>query len=145
MSRALIVYESQNGTTETLAKAIREGLEQAGVKTDLKKSEEVAIAELVQYQALIVGAPTYHKEILPTIEPFLAELETVALKGQIGAYFGAYGWSGESHAVLKAALASAGLDVVDPGVKLGGASGADGLNQHREYAKLIAAKMNAAG
>ena len=42
LKSALIVYWSNTGNTEKVAYAIKEGLEDAGLKVDLKKPQEAA-------------------------------------------------------------------------------------------------------
>ena len=46
MSKAFIIYETRKGSTELLAEAIQEGMEQAGVEVKLKRISEADVAEL---------------------------------------------------------------------------------------------------
>ena len=47
MPKALIVYHTQTGNTEKLAKAVKEGLEAGGVEVALKKASEAGLDDLL--------------------------------------------------------------------------------------------------
>jgi len=97
MPRILIVYYSHTGNTEKMAEAIAEGAGKVhGVEVELKRYETPQ--RLVDFDAIIVGAPTYHHTMTNNIRKFLEEVafHDVNLKGKIGAAFGSYGWTGEA-------------------------------------------------
>ena len=54
--------------------------------------------ELSSFDAIIVGAPTYHHEMPMDFKNLFEEaaVQGISLKGKIGAAFGSYGWSGEA-------------------------------------------------
>ncbi len=97
MPKILIVYYSHTGNTEKMAKAIAEG---AGtvqeVEVELKRYESPW--SLVNFDAVLVGAPTYHHNMTSNTKNFLEQVafHKVNLKDKIGAAFGSYGWSGEA-------------------------------------------------
>ena len=97
MPKILIVYYSHTGNTEKMAEAIAEGARTVhGVEVELKRYE--APQRLVDFDAIIVGAPTYHHTMTNNIRKLLEEVafHDVNLRGKIGAAFGSYGWSGEA-------------------------------------------------
>jgi flavodoxin I len=96
MVNAIIIYETRKGVTKLIAEAIQEGMEQSGVEVLLKRISEVDLVELADYGGVILGSPTYHKDMVQTMKTFLFKLEQSNLKGKVGASFGAYGWSGEA-------------------------------------------------
>ena len=57
MKSALIVYCSNTGNTEKVANAIKEGLEHARFKVDLKKSQAGEI-DIFSYDLVCVGSPS---------------------------------------------------------------------------------------
>jgi flavorubredoxin len=97
MPKVLVFYYSQTGNTEKMAKAVIEGAQSIGnVEVDLRFN--VDPEELSQYDAIIIGVPTYHHSAPLGITRVLEEaaVKRVDLKGKIGATFGSYGWSGEA-------------------------------------------------
>jgi flavodoxin len=50
MKTALIIYWSETGNTEKVANAIKQGLEEAEIRVNIKKTEE---AEALDYLTLI--------------------------------------------------------------------------------------------
>ncbi len=55
MTRILIAYSTNSGSTADVARAVAEELEKAGVQADVRRLEEVT--DLEPYQAVVVGAP----------------------------------------------------------------------------------------
>jgi flavodoxin len=72
MPKAIIIYETRKGSTEALAEAVREGMERAGVEVQLKRISEVDLAELGDYSCVVLGSPTYHKDMIQTMKNFLS-------------------------------------------------------------------------
>jgi NAD(P)H dehydrogenase (quinone) len=69
MSKILIVYYSHTGNTEKMAKAIAEGARTVqGVEVDLKRYE--APQRLIDFDAVLIGAPTYHHTMTNNIKNF---------------------------------------------------------------------------
>jgi flavorubredoxin len=97
MPKILIFYYSRTGNTEKMAKAIAEGARSAAnVEVDL--DYHVEADELANFDAVLVGAPTYHHEMPMDVKKLFEEaaVKGVSLKGKAGAAFGSYGWSGEA-------------------------------------------------
>jgi flavodoxin len=58
LKSALIIYFSNTGNTEKVAYAIKEGLETAGLKVDLKKTQEASEVDFFDYDLVCVGSPS---------------------------------------------------------------------------------------
>lgn len=89
MSKVLVIYYSQSGNTRKMAEAICEGLKAEAVEADLKMVTEIKPEELLAYDGLIIGSPTYYgsmafqiKELLDKTVKFHGKLD-----GKIGAAF----------------------------------------------------------
>jgi len=99
--KLLILYYSQTGNTEKMARAVAEGAKSvAGVSVELKyfaRPEDLAEAD-----AIILGTPTYHHDMGVDMKRLLEEvaIKGINLKGKVGAAFGSYGWSGEAPRML---------------------------------------------
>jgi flavorubredoxin len=144
MPKAIIIYETRKGSTEVLAEAIREGLEQSGVEVLLQRISEVDVAELADYACVVLGSPTYNKDMVQAMKTFLFKLEQSDLKGKVGASFGAYGWSGEAVEMISNTMQHIfGMDVLVPKDKLSGTANEFGRGQYREFGRKIAEKIKA--
>ena len=140
MPKAIIIYETRTGSTKSLAEAIREGMKLSGLETTLKTTNEVELLELANYEGVVLGAPTYHKDMIGTMKTFLFKLEQANLKGKIGAAFGAWGWSGEAVEMIGETMKHIyGMDVVEPRGRLMGKT--SGAGQYKEFGKKIAEKI----
>lgn len=60
MAKALVIYYSRSGNTKKMAQAIAEAINKEGLETALKDVKDVKVEELLDYQALVVGSPTYY-------------------------------------------------------------------------------------
>jgi NAD(P)H dehydrogenase (quinone) len=89
MAEALIVYYSRSGHTKKMAELIGEGMSKEGVKTVVKDVKDVAVEELLNYEALVFGSPTYYGTMAWEIKKLLDESIKLhgKLDGKIGAAF----------------------------------------------------------
>lgn len=93
----LVFYYSRGGNTEKMANAIAEGVKSiAG--TEITLEYHVDADDLVNFDAIIIGIPTYYHELPMDVKRLFEEAaqKGVSLKGKTGAAFGSYGWSGEA-------------------------------------------------
>lgn len=58
LKSALIISWSNTGNTQKVAFAIKEGLEEAGLKVDLKKPQEAAEVDFFGYDLVCIGSPS---------------------------------------------------------------------------------------
>jgi flavorubredoxin len=97
MLKVLIFYFSRTGNTEKMAKAVAEGARTVeGVETEIKY--QTTPEELAEFDAIIIGTPTYHHDMSADMKNLLEEtaVKNIRLEDKIGAAFGSYGWSGEA-------------------------------------------------
>ena len=111
MSRILVLYYSSYGHIETMAGAVAEGARAAGATVDVKRVPETlapelaaklhyktdqaapvaAVAELAQYDAIVVGTPTRYGRIASQMAAFLDQTGSLwagdALVGKVGGAF----------------------------------------------------------
>lgn len=80
-----------------MARAIAEGAQSSG-NIDVQVNYHIDTDELSSYDAIIIGAPTYHHDIPVDFKNLFEEAgaKGLSLKGKVGAVFGSYGWSGEA-------------------------------------------------
>ena len=60
MSKVLICYYSRSGNTKKMAYMIQKGIMDAGVDVDTKNVKEVKVDDLVKYDGIVIGSPTYY-------------------------------------------------------------------------------------
>ncbi|MFA6027867.1 MAG: flavodoxin family protein [Patescibacteria group bacterium] len=76
--KALIIYDSQFGNTEKIAKAIARGI---GENVEVKNVNDASINDIKGVELLIVGSPTHGGQATPAIQNFLKSLPDNLLKG----------------------------------------------------------------
>ncbi len=120
--KALVIYDTMWHSTEAMAHAIVEILNQQAVSAkpmhlrSWHRSD--IITEVLDAGAVIVGSPTLNNGLYPTMSDFLTYLKGLKPKNKIGAAFGSYGWSGESVKLLNTHLEEMKIEVIDPGVRV---------------------------
>lgn len=91
MIRILVGYYSRSGTTEKMAEKIVEGMENsdADVEIELKEIKDVDMDSIPEYNALILGSPTYYGLPAAEIKEFIDESITHHgdLDGMVGGAF----------------------------------------------------------
>lgn len=142
MEKAIVIYETTYGYTETMAKAIVAGLKEAGVEVELKRVLSAKVDELKDFDAVVLGCPTYHHDMISTVKTFLFAMKNAGLKGKVGAAFGAYGWSGESIEMMSDTMKHIfEMDVIEPGLKMKGTEVLTGEKECKEFGKKIAEQI----
>jgi len=89
MPKALVCYYSVTHNTEKMAVRIADVLRSEGLDTDLKKVEETAAGELMSYDCLVFGSPTYYGSMAWPLKKLLDESVEFhgRLRGKVGAAF----------------------------------------------------------
>ena len=142
MAKAIVIYETAYGYTETMAKAIEAGLEEVGVDVELKKVMSTEVEDLKDVDAVVLGCPTYHHDMITTMKTFLFKMKKADLKGKVGAAFGAYGWSGESIEMMSDTMKHIfEMDMIEPDLKMKGTEVVTGEEECKEFGKKIAGRI----
>jgi len=87
--KALIVYYSRTGTTKKMAELIAEEVRSAGLEVDLLSVSEVKPEQLLDYDGIIMGSPTYYGTLAAGLKELLDKSISIhgKLDGKIGAAF----------------------------------------------------------
>lgn len=93
MEKVSIVYWSQTGNTEAMAKMIAQGAEEAGAKAELIEVSSANVDELLALPGFAIGCPAMGAEELEDaeVEPFVASIEG-KVSGKSLLLFGSYDW-----------------------------------------------------
>lgn len=119
--KVVIVYDSQTGNTEKMAKAVAEGAGSV-VGVDIKKiGEPFPLTVLAEADGVIYGSPCIYANVTPGMRNLVENMECyikagkIDVKGHPAAVFGSYGWDGAwvMEGVFKLSLKSLGLKVQD--------------------------------
>jgi len=70
MAKLLIVYHSQSGNTEAMAKAVYEGALSSGATASLKKAAEATSNDLLDCDAVAFGTPNYFSYMAGLLKDF---------------------------------------------------------------------------
>ena len=89
MPKALVCYYSRTGNTKKMAARMAEVLAAEGLETDLKKVEETAPADLLGYDCIVLGSPTYYGTMAWEMKRLLDESVKFhgKLRGKVGGAF----------------------------------------------------------
>jgi len=141
--KVLIVYYSQTGNTEKMARAIEEGAKSVvGINVEVKYF--VKPEELEEADAIIFGIPTYYHDMSIDMKTLLevASKERINLKGKVGAAFGSYGWSGEAPNMLIEIMKNKfEMQVTEPPLLIKCTPDQTGLENSKEFGKKIAERL----
>ncbi len=146
--KVLIVYDTMWKSTEKMAKAMLEGISSEGVEVVLYRlpfsDEGDIIGELLETKGLLLGSATINTGILPTLAPFLREMEGLRPRNKLAAAFGSYGWGGGATATIEKSLKAAGMELAAPAITVKWVPDKDELQKCYEYGREFAKKIKAA-
>lgn len=89
MARILVAYHSESGHTARMAELVAQGVAEAGAEADLKKVRDVPVADLVDYEGIILGSPTYYGLMSAPVKKLLDDSVKFhkKLTGKVGGAF----------------------------------------------------------
>jgi len=138
-----VLYYSRTGNTEKMAKAVAEGAKSVqGIETE--SNYHVEPEALGNFDAIIVGTPTYHHDTTVDMKQLFEEAasKNVVLKGKIAAAFGSYGWSGEApKLVLEIMKNRFEMQATEPPLLIRYTPDQAGLERCRDLGKKIAERL----
>ena len=114
--RIVIAWDTMYQSTSKLARAIAEGINDEGVEPLLRlipqSDRSDIMAELLEAKGILVGSPTLHNDILPTIASLLSDFEVLKPVGKKCAAFGSYGWGGGSVKRIQESMDKGKMEIV---------------------------------
>lgn len=89
MPKILVVYYSRSGNTKKMADLVAEGIKKEGVKVIVKDVEDVKVDELLEYDGVIIGSPTYYGTMAAEIKKLFDDSVKFHAKfdGKVGGAF----------------------------------------------------------
>ncbi len=90
MSTILIVYDSEKGNTEKMARAVAEGAEKVEeAKVIVKRVDQTSLDDLLGADGIIIGSPTYFGLMSNKLKALIDKSDDIygKLEGKVGAAF----------------------------------------------------------
>jgi NAD(P)H dehydrogenase (quinone) len=91
----LILYYSGNGNTQRMAKGIAEGIRSSSTNVNVENVEKFDTALLPNYDAIVVGSPTYFSnmawQVKKMIDESIVHYRHEKLKGKVAGVFSSAG------------------------------------------------------
>ena len=143
MAKALIVYATRTGETEKIANLIAEGIRFSGHEAEIKKVTDVKKEDdLKGFDAVVLGSPTYHGEMVQGMKTLLFMAEKAELNGKVGGAFGAFGWSGEAPDRIFDTMKNIyQMNMVSAPLRLKSSGLGGGMKMAQDYGREVAEKM----
>lgn len=106
--RVVVAYETMWGSTEQMARAVMEGVIEAGVEAKLilvpTSDRTELVRDIVESHGLALGCSTINMRVLPAMASVLEELRGLRPGGKLGFAFGSHGWGGGATKILEETL-----------------------------------------
>ncbi|MEM3050328.1 MAG: NAD(P)H-dependent oxidoreductase [Thermoplasmata archaeon] len=71
MPKVLICYYSRSGNTKRMAYLIQKGVMDAGVDVETRDVRKVKVDELLKYDGIVIGSPTYYGHMAAPVKDLL--------------------------------------------------------------------------
>jgi NAD(P)H dehydrogenase (quinone) len=87
MAKGIVIYYSRSGNTKEMAEIIAAAMNKAGLKADCKAVDKVKAEDLLSFDAIVIGSPTYYGHMAGPIKQLFDD--TVDFHGQLDGKVGA--------------------------------------------------------
>jgi NAD(P)H dehydrogenase (quinone) len=89
MAKVLVLYFTRTGNTKAMAESVADGAEKEGAQVTLKDVEETKSDEMLDYDAIVAGSPTYYGGMAGKLKDFFdaSVVHHGKLTGKIGGAF----------------------------------------------------------
>ena len=89
MAKAIVIYYSRSGNTKQMAESIAKSMNDNGVETNCLIIDNIKVDDLLKYDAIVVGSPTYYGSMAAQIKQLIDEsvVKHGQLDGKVGAAF----------------------------------------------------------
>ena len=96
MAKVLIIYYSRTGNTQKMAETVAAGAKGAGAETTLCAVENCTLEQLLEYDGIIAGSPTYYGIVAGVLKEFFDGSVKYhgKLEGKVGGAFSSAGVMG---------------------------------------------------
>ena len=142
MKKVLVVYHSQSGNTEALARAVREGADSVeGVHSEVKAAAQANAEDLLSCDAVAFGTPDFFSYMAGLLKDFFDRVYYEALHkvdGKAYAAFVSHGGGGKAVESVERICGSLQLQKAAEPLLAKGKPDNDALDKARELGKALA-------
>jgi len=121
-NKALIIFDSMWGSTEKIAYALRDGIEESEIPVTIRNLKNThisdVITDVITTKLILIGSPTLNNSMLPSMGGFLTYLKGLRPKNRLGFVFGSYGWGGQAVSEIEKILKDLAWDIPFKSVNL---------------------------
>ncbi len=83
MKKVLIVYHSQSGNTEAMARAVAEGVQAGGATVSLKRAADANANDVLGCDILVIGTPNYFGYMAGMVKDFF-DRAWIVIRDKVG-------------------------------------------------------------
>ncbi len=89
MAKGIVIYYSRSGNTKEMAEIIAKAMNEADLSTECKSVDKVKAEDLLGFDAIVVGSPTYYGHMAGPIKELFDDCvgSHGRLDGKVGAAF----------------------------------------------------------
>ena len=89
MAKVLVIYFTRTGNTKAMAESVADGAQREGAQVTLKDVEETKADEMLDYDAIVAGSPTYYGGMAGKLKDFFdsSVVHHGKLTGKVGGAF----------------------------------------------------------
>lgn len=143
----VVAYASMYGNTEQLAETIAAELNRNGIRNirmhNLSKTNlSFVLADIMRYNGLIIGGPTYNNGLFPEVERLLSALKGRELKNRYVGCFGSGTWAPVSSKNIKSYIDCMKVEIVAEPFDIKCTETQSDIEHCRALAAYMAAKVN---
>ncbi|MGI6512831.1 MAG: flavodoxin [Syntrophomonadales bacterium] len=141
MERAIIVYGSNTGNTESLAGAVAEEL-QSRLDVTVQNVADISPDDILDYDLILLGSSTWNEgELQEDFQDFFEEMDRLDLSGKKVAVFGPGDSSWEEYCravdLLEEKSRELRADLIAPGFKWDGDIDEEAIAEIRKWASKL--------
>jgi len=145
-NKALIVYDSMWGSTQKIAYALYEGLEETGIKVTIRNLKNTPISDIINdvlsSKFILLGSPTMNNTMLPSMGGFLTYLKGLKPRKRIGFVFGSYGWGGQAVGEMERILKELSWDLPIKSININYIPNENDLKNIKNIGKILVKNIN---
>jgi flavodoxin len=87
MSKGIVIYDSNYGNTEKVARALATGIEQGGVEVECVNINGIDIEKLKEFNLVCIGGPTHIASMSKPMKEFFEKMKAINMIGTKGFCF----------------------------------------------------------
>ena len=145
--RVVVCFDTMYDSTRRLAESMAAGLCDEGVPHTVHhlptSDRSDVLTDMFGARGFLIGSPTWHMNVLPTVATLLEDLKTLRFKDRLVGAFGSYGWQKINVDIIQKRAKEAGFEVPLDGVPCQWKPRQAELDKAREFGRAFARRVKA--